>query len=163
MLFRSQPAPRLRGGAGLAAGEVKIGEDHDEFTHGRYRTAIVKFTLESATGANLIRSYSATEIRVGEQRVHGSCLLTASELLTEWGPQTYAQFGITHLPALLALSPELVILGTGLQQQFAPREVRDALAARGIGLEAMQLGAACRTFNVLVQEERRVAAALFLG
>jgi uncharacterized protein len=122
----------------------------------------VKFTLESATGANLIRGYSATEIRIGEQRIHGSCIVTAGELLTEWGPESYAQFGVAHLAALVALGPELVLLGTGMQQQFAPREVRDALAARGIGLEAMQLGAACRTFNVLVQEERRVAAALFL-
>ena len=49
-----------------------------------------------------------------------------------------------------------------MTQQFAPAALRDALAGRGVGLEAMQLGAACRTFNVLVQEERRVAAALFL-
>ena len=47
-------------------------------------------------------------------------------------------------------------------QRFAPPAVRAALVQRGVGLEAMQLGAACRTFNVLVQEERRVAAALFL-
>ena len=123
----------------------------------------MKFTLESATGGNLIRGYSETEIRIGDERVHGSCIVTASELLTHWGPASYAEFTSAHLPALIALAPELVLLGTGMRQQFASREIRDALAARGIGLEAMQLGAACRTFNVLVQEERRVAAALFLS
>jgi uncharacterized protein len=94
--------------------------------------------------------------------VHGSCIVTADQLLTDWGPASFAEFGAAHLATLLALAPEVVILGTGMRQQFAPAALRDALAQRGVGLEAMQLGAACRTFNVLVQEERRVAAALFL-
>ncbi len=54
------------------------------------------------------------------------------------------------------------MIGTGPKQQFASLEVRAAFARRRIGLEVMHLGAACRTFNVLVQEERRVAAALFV-
>ena len=69
---------------------------------------------------------------------------------------------LDDVPRILALTPEVVLLGTGATQRFAPPAVRAALAQRGVGLEAMQLGAACRTFNVLVQEERRVAAALFL-
>jgi uncharacterized protein len=123
----------------------------------------VKFTLEAGGSANLIRAYSATEIRIGERAVHGSCIVTAAELLTDWGPACFAEFTEAHLETLLRLTPQLVILGTGMTQQFAPAAVRRALTARGIGLEAMQLGAACRTFNVLVQEERRVAAALFLS
>jgi uncharacterized protein len=122
----------------------------------------VKFTLEGSAGVNLIRGYSDTEIRIGDLRVHGSCLVTADQVRTNWGAEAFADLSLVHVDALLALEPELVILGTGLTQQFAPLQLRKALAARGIGLEAMQLGAACRTFNVLVQEQRRVAAALFL-
>ncbi len=122
----------------------------------------MKFTLEAGAAAHLIRGYSDTEIRIGERSVHGSCIVTADQLLTDWGPASFAEFGAAHLATLLALAPEVVILGTGMRQQFAPAALRDALAQRGVGLEAMQLGAACRTFNVLVQEERRVAAALFL-
>jgi uncharacterized protein len=122
----------------------------------------VQFTLEANTAANLIRGYSDTEIRIGERSVRGSCIVTAQELLTDWGPACFADFSAAHLEALLRLAPQLIILGTGMTQQFAPAQVRQALAARGIGVEAMQLGAACRTFNVLVQEERPVAAALFL-
>ena len=153
---------RPRGNLHLRRGQVQIGEDYDEFAHGRYRNAIVKFTLEASAGSNLIRGYSDTEIRVGERRVQGSCLVTADQLLTHWGAAEFADLSVAHADALLALGPELVILGTGMTQHFAPLQLRKALAARGIGLEAMQLGAACRTFNVLVQEERRVAAALFL-
>ena len=122
----------------------------------------MKFTLEASTGVNLVRGYSDSEIRIGDLCVGGSCLVTAEQVLTHWGPAEFADLTLAHADTLLALEPEVVIVGTGMTQQFAPLPLRKALAARGIGLEAMQLGAACRTFNVLVQEERRVAAALFL-
>jgi len=122
----------------------------------------MKFTLEPPSRHNLIRSYSDHEIVIGEQRVHRSCIVTAERLITDWEPQEFAALALSHLEALLALEPELVLLGTGASQRFAPAALRAALTERGVGLEAMHLGAACRTFNVLVQEERRVAAALFL-
>jgi uncharacterized protein len=132
----------------------------------RERTAAivpsVKFTLENSGSANLVRGYSASEIRIGEQVVRDSCIVTADRLLTDWGVREFAAFGEADLPAILALSPELVIVGSGATQQFAPAALRRAFATRGIGLEVMQLGAACRTYNVLVQEERKVAAVLFV-
>ena len=122
----------------------------------------VKFTLETPLQANLIRSYSDSEVRIGEQRVQRSCLVTAERLITDWPPATFDALAPAHLEAIFALIPELVLLGTGPTQRFAPAEVRSEFARRRIGLEVMQLGAACRTFNVLVQEERKVLAALFL-
>jgi len=122
----------------------------------------VKFTLEPGIPARLIRGYSEAEIRIGEHSVRRSCIVTADTLITQWEPQSFAELTPAHLEAILELAPELVLLGTGPIQQFPPAEIRALLARRGVGLEAMQLGAACRTFNVLVQEERRVAAGLFL-
>ena len=121
----------------------------------------MKFTLEPGV-PNLIRGYSDSEVRIGGHSVRGSCIVTADTLITQWEPQSFAQLESAHLEALLALNPELVVLGSGPTQQFAPGDIRALLAQRGVGLEVMQLGAACRTFNVLVQEERRVAAGLFL-
>ena len=94
--------------------------------------------------------------------MHRSCLVTAERLITDWPPATFDALAPAHLEAIFALIPELVLLGTGPTQRFAPAEVRSEFARRRIGLEVMQLGAACRTFNVLVQEERKVLAALFL-
>lgn len=94
--------------------------------------------------------------------MRGSCIVSADTLITQWEPQSFAHLQVAHLEAILALAPELVVLGTGPAQQFPSAEIRALLTARGVGLEVMQLGAACRTFNVLVQEERRVAAGLFL-
>ena len=101
-------------------------------------------------------------MRIGEQRVQRSCLVTAERLITDWPPATFDELAPAHLEAIFALAPELVLLGTGATQRFAPPGVRGEFVRRRIGLEVMQLGAACRTFNVLVQEERRVLAALFL-
>ena len=122
----------------------------------------MKFTLEPPSRANLIRSYSDTELRIGDQRVQHSCLVTAERLITDWPPTTFADLVPAHLEAIFALAPELVLLGTGPTQRFASAMVRAEFTRRRIGLEVMQLGAACRTFNVLVQEERPVLAALFL-
>ena len=122
----------------------------------------MKFTLDSGSKAHLIRGYSDTQIRIGELVLVRTCIVMADRLISDFAPQSFSEFALEHLAVLFELAPELVILGTGPTQRFAAAPLRDAFAARGIGLEAMQLGAACRTYNVLVQEERRVAAALFL-
>lgn len=123
---------------------------------------MVQLTLEPPGESNLIRGYSDSELRIGAQRITGSCIITAKELITAWEPQRFDQLRPQHLEPIFALAPELVLLATGMHQQFADAELRGAFAVRRVGLEVMSLGAACRTFNVLVQEERRVAAALFL-
>src|SRR2546430_16477825 len=104
----------------------------------------MKFTLEPGTRANLIRGYSAAEIRIGEHRVQRSCIVTADRLITDWEPESFADLAPAHLEAILALSPEVVLLGTGATQRFAPPAVRAALAPRRIGAQGLQLGAAWR-------------------
>jgi uncharacterized protein len=122
----------------------------------------MKLTLESSSKINLIRGYSATEVRVGEEILRTSCIVTADTLISQWAPASYAALAPAHLEAILALKPELVLLGTGATQRFPGVAIRSVFIERGVGLEVMDLGAACRTYNILVQEERRVAAALFL-
>src|SRR3981189_3912984 len=99
----------------------------------------MKFTLEPGTGANLIRGYSATEIRIGEQSVQRSCIVTADRLITDWEPESFADLAPAHLEAILALTPEVVLLGTGATQHSAPAGGRAALAQRGVGREALHL------------------------
>ncbi len=69
-----------------------------------------------------------------------------------------ASLSVAHLQPLLAGEPELIIVGTGWQPVFAPRELVFALARRGIGLETMDTPAACRTFNILLADGRKLAA-----
>ncbi|HTU62859.1 MAG TPA: MTH938/NDUFAF3 family protein, partial [Polyangiales bacterium] len=102
-------------------------------------------------------------LRIGARTVTCSCIVTADTLITPCSALSATQLGLAHLEPIFALDPEVVILGTGARQRFPSAEVREAFASRGIGLEPMDLHAACRTYNVLVQEERRVVALLFLS
>ena len=122
----------------------------------------MQFTLESSSRVNLVRAYSRSQLHIGESRVQRSCIVTADRLITDWEPRCFEALAAAHLAALLALEPQVVLLGTGPRQRFPPAAIGSLLAGRGVGLEVMDLGAACRTFNILVQEDRRVAAALFL-
>jgi uncharacterized protein len=122
----------------------------------------MKFTLESSSRVNLVRAYSRSELRIGEEHVRSSCIVSADRLITDWPPARFEALRPEHLEAIFELKPEVVLLGTGERQHFPPAGIREAFAARGLGLEAMDLGAACRTYNILVQEERRAVAALFL-
>ena len=121
----------------------------------------MKFTLDSRTDINLIRGYGAGEVRIGELVQQAPCIVTADRLILDWLARDVATLAPEHLLEIFELKPDLVLLGTGPKQIFPARAVRQAFAAHKVGLEVMDLGAACRTYNILVQEERRVAAALF--
>ena len=121
----------------------------------------MKFTLESSTRVNLVRAYSRAELQIGAERVRSSCIVSADRLISDWAPARLDELTPEHLTEIFALQPEVVLLGTGERQHFPPAHIRAAFAARGVGLEVMDLGAACRTYNILVQEERRAVAALF--
>ena len=122
----------------------------------------MQFTLDARADIHVVRAYAPGEVRVGERIVRSNCLLAAHALIESWGPQSPQELAPAHLSAVFELEPQLVLLGTGSVHLNASAGVRSAFAARGVGLEAMTLGAACRTYNVLVQEERRVVAMLFL-
>jgi uncharacterized protein len=123
----------------------------------------MKLTLDADSRFNLIRSYGPGEVRIGVQIVRSNCIVTAAELIADWKAVSPEALDASDLEPIFALAPELVLLGTGPVQRFPPIGVRAAFLERRIALEPMDLGAACRTFNVLVQEERRVAAALFVS
>jgi len=122
----------------------------------------MKFTLESSSRVNLVRAYSRAELRIGEELVRSSCIVAADRLITDWPPVRFDALRPEHLQAIFDLEPEVLLLGTGERQRFPPADIRAAFTARRVGLEVMDLGAACRTYNILVQEERHAVAALFL-
>jgi len=122
----------------------------------------MKFTLEGSSRVNLVRAYSRAELRIGDEHVRSSCIVSADRLITNWPPARFEALQPEHLEAIFELEPEVVLLGTGEHQRFPPAGIRAVFATRRVGLEVMDLGAACRTYNILVQEERHAVAALFL-
>jgi uncharacterized protein len=121
----------------------------------------MKFTQQRTDGVNLIRRYGADFIAIGDQEIRDSCLISAN-LIQPWAPRSVDDLRVDHLAALFALGPEVVVLSTGAKQQFPRAALRAEFATRKVGLEVMEIGAACRTYNVLVGEERRVLAAILL-
>lgn len=120
----------------------------------------MRFTEADSGNGYLIDAYGAEGIRVGG-RVHTTGLiLAARELVTPWGPVAITDLDPVHLEPIIALTPELVLLGTGRDQRFPDPGIHVTLARHGIGLEVMDTGAACRTYNILMAEGRRVLAAL---
>jgi len=125
------------------------------------REALVKFTRE-LTGTLTIRAVTASTITVGGDSFSIPIALTPKEIFTDWDARPVADLSESHFEALLEQSPELIILGTGPENIFPPRELVFAFARRGVGLEVMDTAAAARTFNVLASEGRQIAAVLYL-
>jgi uncharacterized protein len=122
----------------------------------------MKLTDDRIAGINLVRSYTDGAVRVGDATLHQSCLVKADRLVTEWRPQTIDELRVEDLDAVFALEPEIVVIGSGSRQRFPDPALLGAVLSRGIGCEVMDTGAACRTYNVLASEDRKVVAALFV-
>ncbi len=112
-------------------------------------------------GRQIVESYGGGRFRVSSVIHEGSVLITPEATLS-WDVRSWAQVDLQSLEPLLTLDPavEILILGCGPAIAQVPRALREAVRARGPVLEAMDSGAACRTYNVLMSEERRVGAAL---
>jgi uncharacterized protein len=122
----------------------------------------MRFTQDSTSGVNVIRSYAPGELRVNEDIYRNTVILDASTVLTEPNARNSDELGGIEAARIFALQPELVLLGTGARQVFPAAAFGAQFLRQGIGFEVMDTGAASRTFNVLVGEQRRVVAILFL-
>ena len=123
----------------------------------------MKFTLQNDATINLVQACSDSEVRVGDRVVRSSCILSARRIETDWPPREVAALTAQHLDAVLAFDPEVILLGTGARQRFPDAHVLRPALERGVAVEVMDTRAACRTYNLLAQEGRQVAAALILG
>ena len=109
-----------------------------------------------------IRSASKDGVTVTDTLHKASLVLSPETLISDWPVRSVDDLQENHLAPVLDLDPEIVILGTGATQSFPPPQLVMKFYEKGIGFEAMTTEAACRTFNVLVSEERKVVAALII-
>jgi uncharacterized protein len=123
----------------------------------------VKLHLASPSALNTFTGYGAGYVLVNQRRHEKSLVVLPEQPVQDWPPARFEDLEPAHFEMLLALAPEIVLLGTGMKLRFPRPEITRALAQAGIGVEVMDVQAACRTYNILVAEERKVAAALLLG
>lgn len=122
----------------------------------------MQLTHEPPEGYLFFRRCSADSATVIDRVLTRSFLLAPDRLVEDWSVNSAAQFDLAAAEALAALDPEVVLLGTGARQMFPSREAQAALLRRRIGIEVMDNAAACRTYNLLAGEGRRVIAAIML-
>ncbi len=121
----------------------------------------MKFTRELATSLS-IKQVNDDGFVIGENRYGGTVAMNNEKVLETWPDTAIADLVEDDFAPLLTGEIEVILLGTGAKNVFAPRELVFAMARRGVGFEVMDTKAAARTFNVLASEGRRVAAVLYI-
>lgn len=122
----------------------------------------MKLDFDTAASRHAVTAYGEGWIRVGDHRITIPCVVTAAGIIPDLLPSAVGGLTQQHFARLAELNADIVLLGTGAQQQFVDYAYVDWLAEQRIGLEMMDTGAACRAYNVLVSEGRAVAAALYM-
>lgn len=120
----------------------------------------MKFSELETDAGPLIEAYEPGRIRIQGQHYRGTLAITAGRIMADWGPAHLGELCQAHLEEIAEMRPQIVVLGTGLRQRFPDPAVYAVLLEKGIGVEIMDTGAACRTYNILAGEGRNVVAAL---
>lgn len=120
----------------------------------------MRLVLDSDPKIYTIHRYEDDAVVVGKRRLRQPFIICAERLIDAWPATRPATLDAAAIAALLDLKPEIILLGSH-EPRSLPRTIVADLARRGIALETMTLGAACRTYNVLVYERRPVVAGLF--
>jgi len=142
----------------------------------------MKFTQDSGPAGYIIRAYAPGRITVAypparaaenivalpptnterpvllEEQLTASFVIAPLHLLRDWPPQRFEDLNEDHLRLIATLDPEIVLLGTGPKVRFPNPAWLRAFHQQGVGVEVMDNGAACRTYNILMTEGRNVVA-----
>ena len=121
----------------------------------------MKFHLNAGAG-NVFTGYGDDYVRLGVVEYRENVVVMPDQIITGWCPGGFNALSESDFAAVAALQPEIVLLGTGVRQRFPSPRLARALSEARIGLDVMDTPAACRTFNILAAEERKVAVAILL-
>jgi len=111
---------------------------------------------------NYIRGFSPGRLRINDLVFGGHTVITPERIIPDWSPADPERLTLGDLELVLTLEPEVILIGTGLRPRLPDLRLATEIMRRGIGFESMTTEAACRTFNILAAEYRRVAAALLI-
>jgi uncharacterized protein len=122
----------------------------------------MKFSEADSGSGHLINGYSPGCIVVDGRDYREGLIVSPERIVSGWGPSRAADLGIEHVRELVELGPQVIVIGTGKRQCFPDPSVYLAAMDQGVGIEIMDTGAACRTYNIIMAEGRRVAAGLMV-
>lgn len=123
----------------------------------------MKLQLERSDGLNTFTAYGEGYVSVNGVRHHRNLAVLPDRLLPEWTLANFETLSLADFELLAGLDADIVLLGTGKRLRFPRPGLLQPLVNVQRGLEVMDLAAACRTYNILVGEGRRVAAGLLIA
>jgi uncharacterized protein len=126
------------------------------------RIIVLKLHQESTNALNTITSYGDGFVAINLERHEGSVIVMPQSPVQAWPVSSFESLTAENFDAILQAEPEVVVFGSGSRLRFPHPRLTAQLARHRIGVETMDFGAACRTYNILMQEGRRVAAALLI-
>ena len=122
----------------------------------------MELELDKELAAYHFSSFSYGAVVVGGQQYRESLIVTPKEIFDYWPPKTLDDITQDDLETIIALEPELILIGTGDKLKFPMSSILEGVATANLGIEFMDSRAACRTYNILASENRRVAAGIIL-
>jgi len=128
-----------------------------------YMETLMRFANDFTNARYIIRAYSKGTVRINDTDYHHSVILSQDQLISPWPIASLNQLQATDFQNLVALSPELVIIGVGDTFTFVKPQLLQPLYDKQIGVEIMTTDAACRTYNLLVGEGRKIVACLIIN
>ncbi|KXU91021.1 hypothetical protein CI15_00010 [Paraburkholderia monticola] len=122
----------------------------------------MKLHQDSSGALNTVTGYGADYVEINLVRHAGSILVLPDAPVIAWPVSSFEQLSAEHFAMLIEPAPEVVVFGSGERLRFPHPRLTAALTAKRIGVETMDFKAACRTYNILMAEGRKVAAALLI-
>jgi uncharacterized protein len=122
----------------------------------------MKFAQDCQDEGYVITAYDSDGVSINGKKFNQSLIVTSTQLNEDWGLDSIETLQPDHVELILSLDPELIVIGTGNRLIFPAVEMYSAIIKRGIGVDFMDTGAACRTYNILMSESRNVVAGLIL-
>ena len=122
----------------------------------------MKLHQDSSGALNTVTGYGPDYVDVNLERHSGSILVLPAAPVIPWPVSSFEQLSPEHFAMLIDAAPEVVVFGSGERLRFPHPRLTAALTAKRIGVETMDFKAACRTYNILMAEGRKVAAALLI-
>ena len=121
----------------------------------------MRFSQDQTEG-NTISACAPGEITINGEVIRTSVIVTPEQIITDWLPEHFEELAATHLARLEELTPEVIVIGTGNTLRFPDPRYTAGFLTQGIGVEVMDTQAACRTYNILLSEDRNVVAVLLI-
>jgi uncharacterized protein len=122
----------------------------------------MKFHLIQSDNKNLITGYDLNWVEVNQERYQTSLIMTPTQLFVEWPVKTLKDIKENSFEAIESLNIEIILLGTGSKQEHLEPRLLEYFAKKNMAIECMNNQSACRTYNILANEERKVLLALML-